>query len=79
MDSLSLPVTKPAFQLNLSGLLFFGIHALAITAFFFKPDLTAVLLCVGLFLLRKFGITGGYHRYFSPSKHLAGFSLFWLG
>ena len=40
-------------------------HLAALAAFFVKPDLTCILLCVGLFLIRKFGITGGYHRYFS--------------
>lgn len=76
-------VTKPAFQLNLSGILFFGLHALAVSAFFVKPDLTAVLLCVGLFLIRKFGITGGYHRYFSHRSFKTSrwfqFVLAWLG
>ncbi|TDU68097.1 stearoyl-CoA desaturase (delta-9 desaturase) [Prosthecobacter fusiformis] len=76
-------MTKPAFQLNLSGVLFFGLHALAISAFFVKPDLTAILLCVGLFLVRKFGITGGYHRYFSHRSFKTSrwfqFVLAWLG
>lgn len=48
-----------------------------------KPDLTAVLLCVGLFLIRKFGITGGYHRYFSHRSYKTSrwfqFVLAWLG
>jgi len=76
-------VTKPAFQLTTGGTLFFGIHALAISAFFVKPDLSAVLLCVGLFLVRKFGITGGYHRYFSHRSFKTSrwfqFVLAWLG
>ncbi|GAA5139000.1 hypothetical protein GCM10023213_18960 [Prosthecobacter algae] len=76
-------MTKPAFQLTTGGILFFGIHALAITAFFVKPDLTAILLCLGLFLIRKFGITGGYHRYFSHRSYKTSrwfqFVLAWLG
>lgn len=77
------PVTKPAFQLTAGGILFFGIHALAFSAFFVKPDLTAILLCIGLFLIRKFGITGGYHRYFSHRSFKTSrwfqFVLAWLG
>lgn len=76
-------MTKPAFQFTAGGILFFGIHALAITALFVKPDLTAVLLCLGLFLVRKFGITGGYHRYFSHRSFKTSrwfqFVLAWLG
>lgn len=83
MVSRFLLVTKPAFQLTAGGILFFGIHALAISAFFVKPDLTAILLCLGLFLIRKFGITGGYHRYFSHRSFKTSrwfqFVLAWLG
>ncbi|SKA79900.1 stearoyl-CoA desaturase (delta-9 desaturase) [Prosthecobacter debontii] len=76
-------MTKPAFQITPGCILFFGIHALALAAFFVKPDLTAILLCVGLFLLRKFGITGGYHRYFSHRSFKTSrwfqYVLAWLG
>lgn len=76
-------MTKPAFQLTPGAFLFFGIHALAIAAFFFKPDLTAILLCAVLFLVRKFGITGGYHRYFSHRSFKTSrwfqYVLAWLG
>ncbi len=58
-------VTHPAFKPSVGSTLFFAIHAAAVAAFFVKPDLTCILLCAGLFVVRKFGITGGYHRYFS--------------
>ncbi len=76
-------MTKPKFQLTAGAVLFFGIHVLAIVAFFVKPDLTAVLLCLALFLIRKFGITGGYHRYFSHRSFKTSrwfqYVLAWLG
>ena len=52
-------------NLSLGGFLFFLIHAGCLLAFVVGVDLQAVLLCLGLFLVRKFGITGGFHRYFS--------------
>lgn len=58
-------MTHPAFKPSVGSTLFFAIHAAAVAAFFVKPDLTCILLCAGLFVVRKFGITGGYHRYFS--------------
>ncbi len=42
-----------------------------------------IAACVGLFLVRKFGITGGYHRYFShrsfKTSRVFQFVLAWLG
>jgi stearoyl-CoA desaturase (delta-9 desaturase) len=62
---------------------FFLIHALALAAFFVKPTALALILCVVLFLVRKFGITGGFHRYFShrtfKTSRLGQFALAFLG
>ena len=81
--SSSQSVHKQPFHLTAGATLFFGIHVLALIAFFVKPDLTAILLCAGLFLVRKFGITGGYHRYFSHRSFKTSrwfqFVLAWLG
>ena len=42
-----------------------------------------LVLALGLFLIRKFGITGGYHRYFSHRSYKTSrwfqFVLAWLG
>src|SRR4249920_3099311 len=44
---------------------------------------TAIALCVGLYLLRMFGITAGYHRYFSHRAYKTSrffqFVMAWLG
>lgn len=48
-----------------------------------KPEPWMLVLAVGLFLIRKFGITGGYHRYFSHRSYKTSrwvqFVLAWLG
>lgn len=45
--------------------LFLSIHVFSFSALFIKPDLYAILMLVGFFLIRGFAITGGYHRYFA--------------
>jgi stearoyl-CoA desaturase (Delta-9 desaturase) len=72
---------KPS--ITVGAVFFFIIHALAVAAFFVKPTLLALVLCAGLFLVRKFGITGGFHRYFShrsfKTSRLGQFALAFLG
>jgi len=41
------------------------IHLLALGVFFFPFSWKLVALCVGAYYLRMFGITAGFHRYFS--------------
>lgn len=70
-------------HLSTGAVLFFALHVLAIVALFVKPDVLSVSLCAGLFLIRKFGITGGFHRYFSHRSFKTSrwfqFVLAWLG
>jgi stearoyl-CoA desaturase (Delta-9 desaturase) len=47
----------------------FGVHALCLLAFFTGVDGKALLLCAGTFLIRKFAITAGFHRYFSHCSY----------
>jgi stearoyl-CoA desaturase (Delta-9 desaturase) len=47
----------------------FGVHALCLLAFWTGVNAASVALCAGLFLVRKFGITAGYHRYFSHTSY----------
>ncbi|NNC24200.1 acyl-CoA desaturase [Salinisphaera sp. USBA-960] len=49
-------------------LLHVGLIAIWWTGF----TLTSILLCVGLYVTRVFGITGGYHRYFSHRGYKTG-------
>ena len=41
------------------------IHAACLLAFWTGTSAFDIALCLGLFWIRLFGITGGYHRYFS--------------
>lgn len=54
---------------NVNRVLFIGIHLVAlmalIAAFFAPPTWYEVVLCVTFLVIRMFGITGGFHRYFS--------------
>ena len=58
-------------------------HLACLMVFWTGLDLTAVLLIVGCYLVRMFGITGGYHRYFSHRSYKTSrafqFCLAWLG
>src|SRR5262245_3349364 len=44
---------------------FFGVHATALFAFVVPFRWWYPVFAVGIFYLRMFGITAGYHRYFS--------------
>ncbi len=46
-----------------------AIHAACLLAFFTGVDALDLTLCIGLFYLRMFGITAGYHRYFSHKSY----------
>jgi stearoyl-CoA desaturase (delta-9 desaturase) len=48
-----------------SAALYWTIHAGCLAAFLLPVGTFEIALCLGLFWIRLFGITGGYHRYFS--------------
>lgn len=50
---------------NFYKVAFVAIHVLALAAFFVEATGPALALGAGLFVLRMFGITAGYHRYFA--------------
>lgn len=52
---------------------FFALHIAAVAGLFFFPvTWPAVGLCVSMYYLRMFGITAGYHRYFSHRSYKTG-------
>jgi len=58
---------------------FILLHAAALLIFFVPITWGLVLLCIGSYYLRMFGVTAGYHRYFSHrSFKLNRFWQFWL-
>lgn len=44
---------------------FIGVHIASLLAFFTGISPVAIAFCLLLYVIRMFGITGGYHRYFS--------------
>lgn len=74
---------SPNERLRLTSAPFFVMHLLALGVFFVPFSWDCVALCIGLYYLRMFGITAGYHRYFSHRGYKTGrvfqFILAWLG
>ncbi len=62
---------------------FFGVHLACLAAFLTGVSWRAVLLCGFLYMVRMFGITAGYHRYFAHRSYrtsrLFQFLIGWLG
>ncbi|MCE2455855.1 MAG: acyl-CoA desaturase [Gemmatimonadetes bacterium] len=62
---------------------FIGMHVLALGAFFTGVSVPALVALLVTFWIRLFGITGGYHRYFShrsfKTSRVLQFVLAWLG
>jgi len=60
------PMTdKPELKLTWRSIPFFAVHAAALGVFWVPFSWPLVGLCLGLYWLRMFAITAGYHRYFS--------------
>lgn len=52
-------------RVGLGSLPFWLMHVAALGVFFVPFSWDAVAICVGMYYLRMFGITAGFHRYFS--------------
>ena len=52
-------------KLGIKSIPFALMHLACLAAFFTGVSWSALLLCVGLYALRMFALTAGYHRYFS--------------
>jgi stearoyl-CoA desaturase (delta-9 desaturase) len=67
----------------LKALPMLGVHAACLLALWVPFSWGLVALAVGLYYLRMFGLTAGYHRYFSHRSFKTGrvvqFALAWLG
>jgi stearoyl-CoA desaturase (Delta-9 desaturase) len=68
---------------RVTSLPFIAIHVLALGAFFVKFHWYYPVVAVGLYYVRMFGITAGYHRYFAHRGYKTSrwfqFVLAWLG
>ncbi len=54
---------------RVSHVVFWAIHVACLAALFTGVSARAALLCVALYVVRMFVITGGYHRYFSHRSY----------
>ncbi|MCA9792837.1 MAG: acyl-CoA desaturase [Candidatus Eremiobacteraeota bacterium] len=58
-------------------------HLACVPVLWLAPSWPAIAVCLALYWLRMFGITGGFHRYFShrsyKTSRLFQFGLAWLG
>ena len=82
--SASFPGWKGELRRRLRGLPFIVIHLLAIVgACLVAPTWIAIGIGIGLYVIRMFGITAGYHRYFAhraySTSRIFQFALAWLG
>jgi len=60
------PALAPDEKINwLSSIPYFGVHLMCLWVFYTGASLVDVLVCLGLYVVRMWGITAGYHRYFS--------------
>jgi stearoyl-CoA desaturase (delta-9 desaturase) len=62
---------------------FIGLHLACLAVLFVGVNATALVLCGVLYLVRMFGITAGFHRYFAhrsyQTSRVGQFVLAWLG
>jgi stearoyl-CoA desaturase (Delta-9 desaturase) len=66
MDPARVAARDPKERVGLSALPFLLLHVLAVVGAVLVPfDWTLVALATGLYALRMFGVTAGYHRYFA--------------
>jgi stearoyl-CoA desaturase (Delta-9 desaturase) len=71
------------FWTGLTAVPFLAMHLACLGVFFVEATPVALSLCLATYLLRMFGITAGYHRYFSHRAYKTSrwfqFMLAWLG
>jgi len=56
-------------QFTIKSVPFLLLHVACLAAIFTGISLTAGLLCIGMYALRMFALTAGYHRYFSHRSY----------
>ncbi|NWG14063.1 MAG: fatty acid desaturase [Acidobacteria bacterium] len=65
-------LTRQASRLGVNGYLFFLLHIASLGAFLFPFRMELAWWLVGTYILRMFGVTAGYHRYFSHHSYKLG-------
>ena len=63
-------VLAPDEKINwLSSIPYFGVHLMCLFVFYVGAKPVDLLVCLGLYVIRMWGITAGYHRYFSHRSY----------
>jgi stearoyl-CoA desaturase (delta-9 desaturase) len=86
-SSLGVPSVPPGFWHRTYNVVkkfpFIALHLALISLFFIEPTTTSIILCISLYVIRMFGITAGYHRYFAHRAYKTSrffqFVLAWIG
>ena len=63
---------RPAIRISVSTLIFIAVHVACLGAFFVHFNLWMLLALVLSYAIRMFGVTAGYHRYFSHRSYKLG-------
>lgn len=63
------PNDKPELVNVIKQFTFWTVHAMCIFAFFISFSWVAFFVCITLYVVRMFGITAGFHRYFSHRSY----------
>jgi stearoyl-CoA desaturase (Delta-9 desaturase) len=64
------PVLAPDEKINwLSSIPYFGVHLMCLFVFYVGAKPVDLLVCLGLYVIRMWGVTAGYHRYFSHRSY----------
>jgi stearoyl-CoA desaturase (Delta-9 desaturase) len=83
-DDSTQAVSPERYRINwITNLPFLGMHGACLGVFWVAVSWKAVALCAALYAIRMFGITGGYHRYFSHRSYRTSrafqFCMAWIG
>lgn len=74
--------SPPRSPLRAGVIAFWAVHLACLGAYWTGVSKTAVIACVALYVVRMFGVTAGYHRYFAhrtfKTSRPAQFALAWL-
>jgi stearoyl-CoA desaturase (Delta-9 desaturase) len=64
------PILAPDEKINwLSSIPYFGVHLMCLFVFYVGAKPVDILVCLGLYVIRMWGVTAGYHRYFSHRSY----------
>jgi stearoyl-CoA desaturase (delta-9 desaturase) len=70
--TIDITAPKTSFSNVISAVVFAAVHLMCLFIFVTGVSWVAVSVCMALYFIRMFAITGGYHRYFSHRSYKTG-------